>query len=137
MVDPARLRSLLERLRAEVDDLRRLAQLDRSILLADRDKLKSVKYGFVVAIEVLIDAGNHIIASQGYRAPTSYGDVFVVLGEHDHIDADDVPRFVAMAGLRNLLVHGYAEVDDERVVAILKDRLDDFDRLRRRLAATV
>lgn len=42
-----------------------------------------------------------------------------------------------MAGLRNLLVHGYAEVDDERVVAILKDRLDDFDRLRRRLAATV
>lgn len=66
MVDPARLRSLLERLRAEVDDLRRLAQLDRSILLADRDKLKSVKYGFVVAIEVLIDAGNHIIASQGY-----------------------------------------------------------------------
>jgi uncharacterized protein YutE (UPF0331/DUF86 family) len=32
-------------------------------------------------------------------------------------------------------VRGYAEVDDERVVDILTDRLDDFDLLRRRLAA--
>lgn len=69
MVDPLRLRALLERLGVEVADLRRLAGYDVDELLADRDKLKSVKYGFVVAIEICIEVGQHIIAGKGYRAP--------------------------------------------------------------------
>lgn len=72
-------------------DLRRLARYDAATLLSDRDKLKSVKYGFVVAIEVCIDAGQHIIASQGFRAPRNYGDVFVVLRENGVLSAGDVP----------------------------------------------
>jgi uncharacterized protein YutE (UPF0331/DUF86 family) len=42
----------------------------------------------------------------------------------------------AMARFRNLLVHGYADVDDERVVATLQgDRLDDLTSFRQQLAA--
>lgn len=137
MVDPLRLRALLERLGDEVADLRRLAGFETDALLADRDKLKSVKYGFVVAIEVCIDIGNHVIASEGYRSPQSYGDVFAVLGEHGHLRDQDVPTFIAMAGFRNLLVHGYAQVDDERVVEILHERLDDFERFRATMASIV
>jgi uncharacterized protein YutE (UPF0331/DUF86 family) len=135
MVDPLRLRALLERLTSETADLRRLAHYDSATLLADRDKLKSVKYGFVVAIEVCIDIGNHVIASGGYRTPQNYGDVFTVLAEHGHMSRDDVPTLIAMAGFRNLLVHGYANVDDRRVVEILHERLDDFDRFRENMAA--
>jgi uncharacterized protein YutE (UPF0331/DUF86 family) len=136
MVDPLRLRALLERLGDEVADLRRLARYDADALLADRDKLKSVKYGFVVAIEICIDAGQHVIASEGYRAPLNYGEVFAVLAEHGHLPDDDVPTFVAMAGFRNLLVHGYADIDDRRVVDTLHNHLDDFERFRRALAAS-
>lgn len=136
MVDPLRLRALLERLGDEVADLRRLARYDADTLLADRDKLKSVKYGFVVAIEICIDAGQHVIASEGYRAPLNYGEVFAVLAEHRHLSDDDVPTFVAMAGFRNLLVHGYADIDDRRVVDTLHNHLDDFERFRRALAAS-
>ncbi len=136
-IDPLRVRALLERLREEVADLRRLAGYDADTLLADRDKLKSVKYGFVVALETCIDAGQHIIASEGYRAPASYGEVFSVLSEHGHLPADDVPTLIAMAGFRNLLVHGYADVDDRRVIDTLHHHLDDFDRFRSALAASV
>lgn len=69
MADPLRVRALQERLREEVADLRGLAQCDTGTLLADRGKLKSVKYGFIVAIETCIDAGQHVIAGEGYRAP--------------------------------------------------------------------
>lgn len=137
MVDPLRLRALLERLTDEMADLRRLAGYDSTALLADRDKLKSVKYGFVVAIEVCIDVGNHIISSEGYRTPQNYGDVFMVLAEHGHLRQQDVPTFIAMAGFRNLLVHGYAVVDDRRVVEILHERLDDLDRFRTTVASSV
>lgn len=135
MVDPLRVRSLLERLDEEVADLQRLAGLDASAVLGDRDRLKSVKYGFVVAIEVCIDVGNHVIASEGYRAPRDYGDVFAVLAEHGHLDARDVPTYAAMAGFRNLLVHGYARVDDAQVIDILHHRLDDLRAFRMSLAA--
>ena len=134
MPDPLRLRTLLERLDDEVADLRRLAGYDAAELLADRDKLKSVKYGFFVAIEICIDAAQHVIASEGYRAPLNYGDAFAVLAEHGVLSDDDVPTLVAMAGFRNLLVHGYAAIDDERVVATLHRHLDDFDHFRRVLA---
>lgn len=135
MVDPLRLRALLERLDAEIADLRRLAALDAEEVLGDTDRLKSVKYGFVVAIEVCVDVGNHVIASEGYRAPRDYGDVFAVLAEHGHLLDDDVPTYIAMAGFRNLLVHAYATVDDARVIDILRTRLDDLARFRTAMAA--
>jgi uncharacterized protein YutE (UPF0331/DUF86 family) len=40
-----------------------------------------------------------------------------------------------MARFRNLLVPGYAEVDDRRVLQVLRDRLDELAALRRALAA--
>lgn len=135
MVDPLRLRTLLERLDEEITDLRRLARLDAGAVLADRDRLKSVEYGFVVAIEICIDVGNRIIASEGYRAPRDHGDVFTVLAEHGHIDMSKVPTYTAMAGFRDLLVHGYAVVDDARVVDILHSRVDDLSGFRAAMAA--
>jgi uncharacterized protein YutE (UPF0331/DUF86 family) len=36
-------------------------------LLADRDKLNSAKYGFVIAIEAAIDVCRHVIGSEGLR----------------------------------------------------------------------
>jgi uncharacterized protein YutE (UPF0331/DUF86 family) len=38
------------------------------------------------------------------------------------------------ARFRNLLVHGYAKVDDTRVVEILRDRVDDLAAFRIALA---
>ena len=42
-----------------------------------------------------------------------------------------------MAGFRDLLVHGYADIDDARVVTTLHEHLDDFDRFRQALAGAV
>lgn len=41
----------------------------------------------------------------------------------------------AMARFRNLLMHGYADVDDDRVAEILATRLGDLSEFRRELAA--
>lgn len=68
MVDPRRLRSLLDRLAKEVDELRTLGGVPTEELLADRIRLSATKYGMVIAAEVCIDIGQHI-ASEGFRAP--------------------------------------------------------------------
>lgn len=42
-----------------------------------------------------------------------------------------------MARFRNLLVHGYLEVDDSKVIEILSTRLIDFEAFKAAIAAKV
>jgi len=133
MVDPRRLGALLARLAEELAELRRLAALDGERGL-DRVELAAAKYGFIVAIEAAIDAGQHVISSEGLRPAQDYADVFVVLEEHELLPRDLHERLRGMTGFRNLLVHGYAKVDDGQVRGNLRSRLDDLEALRRALA---
>ena len=134
MVDPGRLRSLLDRPGEELEHLRRLAAVASEELLADPDRLAGVKYRFVVAIELCIDAAQHIIASEGFRAPSDFADAFAVLGEAGVLPSEQVPALQEMARFRNLLVHGYQRVDDRRVLEILGSHLDDLDAFRAHIA---
>lgn len=133
MVDPVRLGRLLQRVREETEALGRLAERDEHAPLDD-DGLAAVKYRFIVAIEATIDAGQHVISSEGLPVPESFAEVFDVLADSGHLPRELSEQLRGMAGFRNLLVHGYARVDDERVRTILGTRLDDFARFREALA---
>ena len=134
MVDPRRIRQLLDRIAEEEQHLRRLAKIDPDQLLADHDRMHAVKYGLVVAIEAAIDAGRHVIASQGLRAPDSFSEVFTILGEAEVLTRHIAAALEAAARFRNLLVHHYARVDDRQVVEVLSSRVDDLDSFRQQLA---
>jgi uncharacterized protein YutE (UPF0331/DUF86 family) len=134
VVDELRVRQMLDRLGEEIDALRRLSRRDAEELLHDDDLLAAVKYRFIVAIEVCIDIGRHVVASEGLRAPLDYADVFSVLAEAALLDSGATADLRDTARFRNLLVHGYAKVDDTRVVEILRDRVDDLAAFRIALA---
>ncbi len=131
------MRTLLDRLGREISALRRLAERDTDTLLADEDVLSGVKYRFVVAIEVCIDIGRHLVASEGWRAPRDYADVFTVLGESGVLLPDVVTTMRDTSRFRNLLVHEYVAVDDRRVIEILQTRVEDLQRFRQALAEVV
>ena len=131
MVDPLRVRTLLDRLATEVEALRRLGARSTGELLADDDLLAAVKYRFIIAIEVCIDVGRHVIASEGLRAPLDYADV---LADAHLVDPAIAADLRDTARFRNLLVHNYTKVDDTRVVEILRERVDDLALFRTALA---
>ncbi len=135
--DPAKVRDLLDRLALEVADLHRLAAVQPQDLLADSDRLKAVKYSFVVAIEVAVDVAHHLVSTMRLRAPRSYADAFAVLGEAGLLSVELIDELAPMAGFRNLLVHGYARVDDSRVVTILHTRVNDLERFAVAVAGAV
>jgi uncharacterized protein YutE (UPF0331/DUF86 family) len=134
VVDELRVRQMLDRLGTEVEALRRLARRNADELLCDDDLLAAVKYRFIVAIEVCIDVGRHVVASEGLRAPLDYADVFAVLADAELLDPAVAADLRDTARFRNLLVHGYAKVDDTRVVEILQERVDDLAAFRTALA---
>lgn len=138
MVDAERLRGLLDRLRDTEGELLRLRELGREATRSDVDRLNSVKYLFVHAAEVAIDAGQHVISSEGLPAPRTFADVFEVLRRGGWLPGELAAALAAMARFRNLLVHGYADVDDDRVIEILHGgALDDLARFRQELASHI
>lgn len=127
MVDARRVRRLLQRVESDLSYLRARAALDPAALRRDEDRLAAIKYVFITAIEGCIDIAQHLCASEGWGPPSSNADAVRLLGRQGAIDEKlgaDVSRAV---GFRNVLVHGYVEVDDGQVVANL-GRLGDLER---------
>ena len=128
MVDVPRVAALLQRIRDELAELRRTGARDDAELHGSADALPAAKYRLVVVIEAAIDVADHLIASEGWRPSSSFADSFRSLHEAGMLDAELSASMEQAAGFKNLLVHQYADVDDARVVEILRTRLDDLDR---------
>ena len=74
-----------------------------------------------VAIEACIDLAYHIISERCWKPADSARGAFLRLSEHGLLDAGLASRLGLAAGLRNLIVHEYAEVD----LAVLSDAARD------------
>ena len=95
-------------------------------LETDQQLRWAVERGLQVAAEALFDAGTHILAAEFQEAVDEYRQVPTRLLAHGVLSAASADRLKGLAGFRNVLVHEYADIDLERLVAGL-DRLGDFD----------
>jgi len=125
VVDPVRLTRLLQRLGEQLSILRDRAAEDRDALRLDEARLSGTKYRFVTAIEALLDIGHHLLASELWGPADDSAGAVRLLARHGVITDELGERLASATGFRNVLVHGYTEVDDARVIAHL-DRLDDL-----------
>lgn len=128
MVDARKARhrlSLFQKYRNYLDDL---AGRGDEELRADFALMGAVQHYLLLAIETVLDLGSHVISSEGYEPPGSYADIFRVLRVEGLLDEELAERLMAMARFRNLLVHAYDEVDEERVLRILHTSVSDLDR---------
>lgn len=133
MVDEPRVQRLLRRL---LDDVATLRELGASSEVPQRARLGAIKYAFVTAIEGCVRIAQHLGASEGWRVPDRNADAFTVLAEHSVLDDRLAARLGRAVGFRNLLVHQYADVDDERVVGMLAD-LGDLEAFVNEISAWV
>ncbi len=125
------LNARVSRLRVALMRLRKLGGM-RSELEAEPLLVDSAERNLQVAIEALLDIGSHIIAAKGWSLPSTYAEIGEILGRHGVLKGDLAARLSALAGLRNVLVHLYSEVDRERILMFL-DRVDELEELASRM----
>jgi uncharacterized protein YutE (UPF0331/DUF86 family) len=112
-------------IRRELEVLTAYGALPAADFVTDGEKVRAARYGLIVSIEAAAAICNHLAARHG-RVADSYPACFEALGDLGIADARLSVRLVAMARLRNILVHGYARVDDSRVHEILRNDLADL-----------
>ena len=87
-----------------------------------------------VAIECMIDVADHLIAERGWPRPETGRDALIALGAHGVVPEAFAQRIAPMAGLRNLLVHGYLAIDRQELHRHLS-RVGDFSEFIRHIHA--
>lgn len=126
MVDKEVILKKLQELERYLKELHTFKGLSLEELASSLQKAWSVKHGLQLSIQIVIDVGNHILASIGENRIADYVDVIDRLGERKIIPDDFAKRIRDMAGFRNILVHEYIEVDLKEVHRVLLERLNDF-----------
>lgn len=87
-----------------------------------------------LAVECLIDIGNHIIAERSVDSPGTYREVFAILARESVIDPDLARRLQGWAGFRNVLVHLYLDIDHGITYRVIQDDLGDLREFRAAVA---
>jgi uncharacterized protein YutE (UPF0331/DUF86 family) len=128
VTDADRFLALIEELRQALAVLARYrASVPRERLLADLDTQNMVLFALYRAMQGSIDLGQHLIAERGLPVPSSYREVFRVLGEAGVVDPELSRRLEAWGGMRNVVAHQYGALDLLRVAKALYDELDDLE----------
>ena len=97
---------------------------------ADADECWLVERGLQLCAQNALDVATHLAAAAGRDAP-DYATAIDRLGELGVLPMEFAIRFRPVAGFRNVLVHGYLDVDVGRVHEILNRHLEDFSEFAR------
>ncbi|MFQ6071746.1 MAG: DUF86 domain-containing protein [Methanosarcinales archaeon] len=126
-IDKERITLLISEVEKALGILIDYSGMNKEELLGDLKSLGSMKYYFIIAIEACIDICNHIAAKEHLGLPESYADCFKILGDNGIVPKELSNKLINMAKFRNLLVHLYWKVDDEKMYEILQTELGDFE----------
>jgi len=82
-----------------------------------------------VAIQSVLDICNHVVADMRLEVPDEEKQAFPILAAHKLISPELANTLGSMAGMRNVLVHEYLEVDYDRLYKVMTDNTADFEAL--------
>jgi uncharacterized protein YutE (UPF0331/DUF86 family) len=124
MTDPALVAKKLALIESCLADLDRLARPDA--LATDVREQRFVEHTLQVAIQAALDVASHIVSDRRLGEPRTNRELFDLLERDGWLEAPLAATLRNMAGFRNVLVHGYDDVDLAVVRDVLGNRLGDL-----------
>jgi uncharacterized protein YutE (UPF0331/DUF86 family) len=124
MTDPDLILKKLARIETCVRELRDLGR--PSTLGNDVRERRFVEHTLQIAVQAAIDAASHVVSDERLGEPRTQRELFDLLAASGWIEAPLAETLKRMTSFRNVLVHGYDDVDLNVVRDILTSRLDDL-----------
>jgi uncharacterized protein YutE (UPF0331/DUF86 family) len=121
------VRQRLDLIWSSLSRLKAFILMSKAEFLSHPDNFAIAEHHLRRALEAVFDVGRHIIAKEGFGHPPDYRAIILTLGQHKVIEQNFAHSILGMAGYRNRLVHGYAEITPEEMHEIITNRLTDFE----------
>jgi uncharacterized protein YutE (UPF0331/DUF86 family) len=125
MTDPSLVEKKLALIESCLSDLRRLARPE--MLATDVPEQRFVERTLQIAVQAALDVASHIVSDRRLGEPRTNRELFDLLQRDGWLEAPLASLLRNMAGFRDVLVHGYYEVDLALVRDVIGNHLVDFD----------
>ncbi len=126
MLDKERILIKIDELKRYIDEFKQVMPLDFNDYQRIEKKRSSERL-LQLSIECVIDICKIIVSGLRLGVPYEENDLFNKLFKSKIIDESMFNLLKEMRSFRNILVHEYADVDDQLVFETLHKRLGDFD----------
>jgi len=133
-VDPEVVRRHLAALREALTNLRRHEGRGAADLRANADLRWAVERGLQLCVQNTLDIATHLAAASGLDSP-DYATAIDRLAELSVLSAEFAASLRPMAGFRNILVHGYLQVDLQILERVLREKLPELEEFASRVEA--
>ncbi len=124
MTDPDLVAKKLALVETCVEQLRTLARPEA--LRTDVREERFVEHTLQVAIQAALDVASHIVSDERLGEPETNRELFDLLARAGRIEPALSAVLRDMAGFRNVIVHGYQDVDLGVVEDVLRHHLGDL-----------
>lgn len=124
MTDPDLVAKKLALIETCVADLRRLAR--PAELASDVREQRFAEHTLQIAIQAALDVASHVVSDLRLGEPRTSRELFDLLERAGWMPPSLAGTLRNMVGFRNILVHGYDDVDLAVVRDIVEHRLDDL-----------
>ena len=120
---------LTEKLKLLEENIRILKDIKKNITLEDIKSNKryewEIRYGLLESIQIVIDIACKVASEYNLGNPKTYRACIELLQKYKYLDYTLAQKIAGMVGLRNLLIHEYIKIDEEKLYQFLEN-LDDF-----------
>ena len=112
------------RFRKAVDFLKQLLSMDPDKIIEDYTLVSSLERNIQVVVEFIIDLSNYILSETTHEIPDTYKEIISRVSRVCSIEDSLTKEVKGIVGLRNIIVHLYADIDYDLVLSELKGIVD-------------
>jgi uncharacterized protein YutE (UPF0331/DUF86 family) len=128
------IRKRLNKLDEYLGVLKKLQRYSFKEFTVDPERYGSAERYLHLAIEAVIDMGNHVIADLELGVVNWYSDIPKLMADKEYISSELEEKWTRMIGFHNTLVHEYIDIDRKIVYDILQNNIRDLEELKRAFA---
>jgi uncharacterized protein YutE (UPF0331/DUF86 family) len=126
MIDFDLIRRKLSRLNMYLEKLKPVGAHSFEEYLADFYLKTSTERLIQMIVECAADINSHVVLESGERPPEDYSSSFVRAAEVGLITPELANRLKGSGGMRNIIVHDYMEIDDQKIYEVIPKAITDF-----------
>lgn len=126
MIDRELVESKLDRIRQYLRELEPYPKMDFDAYRKHNEHYRTVERLLQLLVDAAVEVNAHVLIELGRASPDDYYTSFTRLMTIGALDADLAERLAASTGLRNRLVHDYADVNALTVFESIPDALRDY-----------
>jgi len=128
-IDIEKIKRRLTEIRDNIEKIKKYSSIDEEDFWEDERNILSIKHLLLESIEACGDICVHIMAKKLFKATSSFAECFENLYKSKVINESLSEKLKKMARFRNILVHRYWQINDQKILEYAKNNLGDFEQL--------